>query len=112
MEGLENQTPIATDAIAAGSLQTPAFIGPGEVSTSVSISTHGLAQPRLTVYLAPSEPGPDPHETSSLYLYELEQSQRGPMRFSVTVRRSGSGEEPLRIFRWQLFGSGTPAPRT
>jgi hypothetical protein len=66
LELLENQIPFAAGAVAAGSLQTPSFIGPGEVTTSVWIATKALAHPRLIVSLL-SDAGRNPQEANSRY---------------------------------------------
>lgn len=111
LEGLEAWTLIAGDAVAAGTLLTPAFTGPGEVTGSVWISMGGLVEPCLTVSLASPQAGAGSQNASTVLMYRIEQAPRGGTRFSVTVRRSSPGEEPPRVFRWQL-APGPPTQKT
>jgi hypothetical protein len=102
LEDLEARTPIGEDAIAAGALLTPAFTGPGSVKGSVWISSGGLVEPYLTVSLASPKAGAGPQNASTVLMSQIERAPGGGMRFSVTVRRTSPGEEPPRVFRWEL----------
>lgn len=102
LEDLEAQTPIGEDAVAAGTLLVPAFTGPGSMKGSVWISLGGLVEPYLKVSL-PSPKASAGHENASTVLmHQTEWAPGDGMRLSVIVRRTSPGEEPPRVFRWEL----------
>ena len=102
LDDLETQTPIDEDAIAAGTLLTPAFTGPGSMKGSVWINSGTVVEPYLNVSLASPMAGAGRQSTSTVLMYQIEPAPAGGMRFTVTVRRTSPGEEPPRIFRWEL----------
>ena len=102
LEELETQTAIGEDTLAAGTLMTPTFAGPGSVETSVWINPGGSVEPHLKVSLPLPPLGASPQYPSTTLMQRIDPATGGGIQFTVTVRRASPGEEPPRVFRWEL----------
>jgi predicted nucleic acid-binding protein len=106
LDDLENQTPIGEFALAAGTLMTPAFVGPGAVEASVRINLGMPVPPQLNVSLELPRSRAGFESASTIVMQRIEPAAGGGVQFTVTVRRTSRGDEPARVFRWELAPEG------
>ncbi len=90
--------------VAAGSVITQAFVGPGETESAITLNTGDMSGPHMTISFVPPPDVASDDETdpSTAYVYRVHPERAGWTRFAVTVRRHSPGQEPQHVFRWTL----------